>query len=147
MIAERLKKAIASFLEEEKMSSPSLVGLNVSLSGEADDASFPLVVIQDTGSDLYEQDGVIMRGVDTVTMRVELHSVPADSLEAGTDIEDHEEISEALYDALASSACFSSIASFDGVGLFDFRVSGSSMEADPPRRKTIYEIVAIACPT
>ena len=147
MIAERLKKAIAAFIAEEAETVAILSGINVSLSGEADDASFPLIVIQDTGSDLYDQDGVIMRGVDTVTLRVELHSVPADSSEAGTDIDDHDEISEALYDALASSACFSSIASFDGVGLFDFRVSGSSMEADPPRRKTIYEIVAIACPT
>ena len=146
MIAERLKQAIAAFLAEEAETVPILDGVAVSISGKADDATFPLIVIQDTGSDVYEQDGVIMRGVDTVTLNVELHSVPTASADAGTDFDDHDELGEAVYNALGSAACFSFI-SREGVGLFDFRVSAGTMETDPPRRKTVYEIVAIACPT
>ena len=147
MIAERLKQAIASFIAEEAETVPVIDGVAVSISGEADDATFPLIVIQDTGSDVYEQDGVIMRGVDTVTLNVELHSVPTASAEAGTDFDDHDELGEAVYNALGSAAGFSFISAFEGVGLFDFRVSAGTMETDPPRRKTVYEIVAIACPT
>jgi len=144
--ADLLKTAIAGFLAIESTRHPALAGVPVTLSGEITDAAFPMISVEETMCELYVQDGVIMRGVNTVEIFVSVHSVPASDAEGGTSPEDHEAIAEAVYQRLGSQA-FRDFADDGILRLFDFRTAAPRIEADPPRRVSVIEIEAIACQT
>jgi hypothetical protein len=140
MTADLIKTAIRAALE----ANPTLAAIPIVLSGETDTAEFPLIVIEETGSAIYEQGGVIMRGVDTIELTVAAHSVPVDASELGSELAAHQALTDAAYRVLADAA-FIDVASVHPLWIFDFRVSTPRIETDPPRRRSVIEITAIAC--
>ena len=142
MTADLIKTAIRTALEAD----PTLAAIPIVLSGETDTAEFPLIAIEETSCELYEQGGVFMRGVDTIELAVSVHSVPVDASELGSSLATHQALSDAAYNVLASEE-FRAGADVVPLRLFDFRVSTPRIETDPPRRRSVIEITAIACQT
>lgn len=144
MTADLIKTAIKAFLTEEADHHDALSGVAINLSGEITETTFPMISVEDTKCEIYVQDGVIMRGVDTLEIFVSVHSVPADEGQGGTGQEDHEAIADAVYQCLGSDQ-FKEFADDGRLRLFDFRPAAPRIEADPPRRMSVIEIEAIAC--
>jgi len=140
MTADLLKTAIRDALE----ANATLAAIPIVLSGEIETAEFPLISIEETGAALYEQSNVIMRGVDTVELVIAVHSVPVDASELGSALATHQALTDAAYHILADVSFIDS-ASVHPLRIFDFRVSTPRIETDPPRRRSVIEITAIAC--
>jgi hypothetical protein len=140
MTADLIKTAIRDALQ----ATATLATIPIVLSGEIETAEFPLICVEETSCELFEQNGVIMRGVDSIEIEVTIHTVPGDAGENGTSIGDHHALADAAYTVLADEA-FISAATAGKLRLFDFRVATPRIETEPPRRKSVIEILAIAC--
>lgn len=94
----RIPAIIADFIEFRLPDHPSLEGVQICIDGETQTASPPLIVIDETGSTRTEQAGVPIHGVSTVSVSVQLHTVPADD---ATTADDAQAMSDDLYDIIA----------------------------------------------
>lgn len=95
-----LPKSIAEFIESQRENYPSLEGIQICVDGETQTASPPLITIDETGSARTEQDGVPIRGVSTVSLVIQLHTVPADD---GTTASDAKTMMIDLYAIIADN--------------------------------------------
>jgi hypothetical protein len=93
-----LPASIAEWIAFRLVDFPSLSGVQILVDGETETAAPPMIVINETGSARTEQDGVPIRGVSTVSLTVELHTVPADD---GTSADEARTMARELYDIIA----------------------------------------------
>lgn len=89
-----LTESIREHILNRQSDFPALNGVQILADGGTDTADPPMVVIDETGSQTTTQDGVPIRGVSTVTVSVELHTVPSQD---GTHPVSASAMSSALY--------------------------------------------------
>jgi len=94
-----LPASIAEWIAFRLVDFPSLTGVQILVDGETETAAPPMIVINETGSARTEQDGVPIRGVSTVSLTVELHTVP--DVDGGTSADDARKMVRELYDIIA----------------------------------------------
>jgi len=146
MTADNVKESLRTLIQSETPNHAALDDIPIVLNGEITDAVFPLIAIVDQGAGLVEQEGVIMRGVDALTITAEIHSVPEEEAQEGTTLETHRAIVTAAYQILAD---FRSIQFCDGLNdttIFDIRASSPTVEAREGRRVSSIQMTVIACP-
>jgi len=131
---EALKRNLASHI-----SARMTAGVPVHISGTAEEIAPPLVGISDTGSELHEANGVIMRGIYEIQIDVELVTVPDE-----TTNDQHAAMADTLWNIIAGDLP-PHLTGPNGLTLFDFRAGGGTLETDDGRRATRYECLAIAC--
>lgn len=93
-----LPASIADYIAFRLSDHPALEDVLVYIDGETQTAMPPMIVITETGSTRTEQDGVPIRGVSTVSISVELQTVPADD---ATTAEEARDMSRELYSIIA----------------------------------------------
>jgi hypothetical protein len=87
-----------------------------------------------------------MRGVDQLSINVEMHTVPRDNEDFGTTIIDHSQIAEDLYNILDDGHCKDFCDGFNGATIFDIRVASPIIEMRDGRRVSVFQMTVIACP-
>lgn len=146
MIAENVKESLRTLIQSETPNHAALADIPIVLNGEITDADFPLIAIIDQGAGLVEQEGVIMRGVDALTITAEIHSVPEEEDQEGTPLETHRAIVTALYQILADSRAIQFCDGLNDTAVFDIRTSSPTIEAREGRRVSSIQMTVIACP-
>lgn len=146
MTTENVKQSLKDWITAQTVNHSVLSGIPIILNGEITDAVYPLIGIVDQGSATVEQDGVIMHGVEQVTLDVVIHSIPVTEEQEGTDIEDHREIQKQLYRILADRKSIAYLNGMNETTIFDIRCSGPTMEPQAGLRETTFQMLVIACP-
>jgi len=95
---------------------------------------------------MIEQDGVLMRGVDDVSISVEVHTIPETEANGGTTLADHRAIAKAVYQILADDAAKTYCDGLYDTTIFDIRTSNPTMDATDERRVSAMQLTVIACP-
>lgn len=147
MTAERIKQSIRERIEEEsQQSNPALRDIPVILSGESTNIIPPCIAVYETGSEQVETAGVIMRGVMEIGVNVELHTVPTDEDEDGTEAADHEAIAADLYRVMSDLSFLPWMQNRNRLICFDIRANSPILAATDGRRVSTVEMLFIAAP-
>jgi hypothetical protein len=89
-----LTKSIGEWIVENLQDNPSLAPCQICTDGETETAKPPMIVIDETGSEQTNQDGVPIRGVSTFSITVQLLSVPTND---GTSAHQAQKMTRDLY--------------------------------------------------
>lgn len=156
MTTLRLKEVIRDWIQENAPDHPVLEGLPIIINGETkaqtdavenetDAHAYPLIGIIDTGSEVIEQNGVVMHGVYEIGIKVELHSVPVDQEEGGTGFDDFSAMENDLSTILMDQTILQWAENRERLRLFDFRPASPIVEPRDGRRVSVIEISCKAC--
>lgn len=146
MIAENVKLSLQTLIAANVNAHSALSGIPVYLNGDTQTPTFPLIVFVDDNTAQIEQDGVIMRGVDSITMHAEIQSIPVDEDQSGSTMETHRAIAKAVYQVLADQRAVSFCSGLNGTTIFDIRASSPTMQEPDGRRVSTIQLTVIACP-
>ncbi len=95
-----LNESIRDWINHKLPDFETLDGLQIITMGEYDDQDPPFLGIMETGADLFVQNGVPMHGVATYELSCELHTVPADDEQGGTEPAQERAMRRDLYDII-----------------------------------------------
>jgi hypothetical protein len=143
-ITMNLPASIAEWIAFRLVDFPSLTGVQILVDGETETAAPPMIVINETGSARTEQDGVPIRGVSTVSLTVELHTIPADD---GTSADDARTMARELYDIIGDIDGMKQFC--DGLNLtavLDIFADSPIVSADAGRRVATVNLEILASP-
>lgn len=139
-----LPASIRHWIELRRPDFPILQDVACYISGEEATVLPPFVAIIETGSTRTEQDGVPIRGVSTVSVTVELHTVPA---EDGTTSETARDLAAALYAIIGDIEGM--LLATNGYGLttiLDIFIDAPTTDAQDGRRVTTWNLEILAHP-
>ncbi len=122
-----------------------LDGIDLVVGGEDSELVPPFIVCYETGSEVYEQNGVTMYGVTNFEITVELHTVPEDDA-LGTSYLDDQEMRQSLMHVLSDRAAIGYMESLNEWKVFDIRTSSPTTTANEGRRVTQQILNVTACP-
>jgi hypothetical protein len=145
MTTLRLKEVIRDWIEANATDFETMDGIPIVINGEIADEVFPLIGIIDTGSELVEENGVIMHGVFDIGIKVELQSVPVLETEGGTAFDDFSAIERDLATILCDRSILQWAENRERLRLFDFRPASPIVEPRDGRRVSSLEIFCRAC--
>jgi hypothetical protein len=120
-----------------------LDGLEILVNGDDETLDPPFIAIMETGTETFEQAGVTMHGVLTISISVLLQSIPQDD---GWTKEVHQAAASALYNILANRDAMLFCQGRNGVNLLDIRNTNPTTATQDGRRVTTYEMTVVACP-
>lgn len=139
-------QSLADWIDLRKSDFTETADLTVVKMGDDGDLSPPFLGLVESGSAIYEQDGVILHGVSTYEVAAELHTVPADDTEDGTPAADAVELRRAIYDILGNRDAIDWINGRNQWNVFDIRTTAPTTEAQDGRRVTRWNLTVIAAP-
>lgn len=142
-----LNESLRDWVNEQLPSYPDLQSIQIATMGETDELSPPFLGIMETAAEAYKQDNVMMAGVTTYEVTVELNTVPVDADNGGTPPEDEREMRRQLYDILGDRSGIEWINGRNGWLVFDIRLSGPITEASDGRRISRWTLSIVAAPT
>lgn len=125
---------------------PDLDGVQIAITGEEADVTPPFIGIYETGSAVHESGGVTMYGVTDFEIAVELHTVPADEENEGTEIETEQGWRRNIYDIMADRDLITWGNDRNGWRLFDIRTAYPITESGEGKRISRMELTVVACP-
>ena len=146
MTADNVKESLRTWMESQVVNHPALDDIPIVLNGETADAVFPLIAIIDQGAGLVEQEGVVMRGVDSLTIAAEIHTVPEEEAQDGTTLETHRAIVTAAYQVLGDFQAIQFCNGLNDTTVFDIRTSSPTLEPREGRRVSSIQMTVFACP-
>lgn len=142
-IQESLRQWIEKRVGEDY---PDLDGIQIAITGEESDVTPPFIGIYETSSAIYETAGVTMYGVSDFEIAVELHTVPADENNEGTEIATEQGWRRNLYDILGDRDAIAWATDRNGWRVFDIRLASPITESGEGQRITRFELMVTACP-
>lgn len=143
MTTDRLNQGIRAWITDKANPTGKLAQLAILTNGEDGLVDAPFVGIMETGAETVVQGDVVMYGVLEMSLSVMLSTVPVSEEDAGTSLEDHQEMTDELYNILADRSIMDT--THDGISLFDFRAVNPTTEASDGRRVTTFQITSIVC--
>jgi len=137
MTSRRVLAGIKTYLEGAGL---TLTGLSFATVEESEDKAYPLVTINETGTEEIEQNGTVMRGNYNITVDCSLYTDP----EKVTDAE-HNTAQDEFYAALGNTSAVET--ALDGETLltcWDVRGVNQSNEPEEGRRKATVSLTVTA---
>ena len=139
-----LPLSISEWISHRLPDFPSLDGIQICVDGETETASPPLVVIDETGSSMTMQNGVPIRGVSTINISIQLHTVPADD---GTSANDARKMISDLYEIIGDiNGMNQFINGLHFTRVLDIFADSPIMSADAGRRVSTVNLEILASP-
>ncbi len=114
--------------------------------GDAGDISPPCIIVGESGSSQYVEGDTVMYGVATYTVTVELHTIPLDEENGGTEKADAQEMRFDLFDIVGNRDAIEWINNLNFWTIFDIRATPPNTEAEEGRLISRYELEIVACP-
>lgn len=142
-----LNESVRDWINHKAPIFTNLDGVALVTSGETTEQELPFVGIYETGSEIYEQDGVIMRGWSVFEITVELFTVPVDEDEGGTDPGNERLIRNDLYCIIGDTDAIEFMNWRNGWRVFDIRTASPTTTAEEGRRITRFTLNILASPT
>lgn len=139
-----LNESIRDWINHRIADFPDLAEIEIVTMGETDELFPPFLGIMETSSEPFVQGDVVMRGVSTVEMTVELHTLPSDD---GTEPETERDWRRQLYDILGDEAAIGWMSGRNGWLVFDIRLASPTTEASDGRRVSRWIMSLVAAPT
>lgn len=125
---------------------PSLRDINLVTMGETEDLNPPFFAIYETSSSMVEQNGVVLYGVTEFELTCELHTVPVEDNEGGTDAETERQYRRDFYDIVGDRMAINWMSGRNSWTIFDIRLSSPTTEPNEGRRISRFTITVIASP-
>lgn len=141
-----INESIRDWIFSHYESQTSLAVIDLVTMGETSDLAPPFLGIYETGSNPYIQGEVVMYGVTNYDINCELHTVPVEEDQDGTDVDTEREYRRDLYDILGDRAMIDWINNRNGWLVFDIRIAAPTTEASEGRRITRWSLSIIAAP-
>jgi hypothetical protein len=145
MTTDNAIKSVRDWILEKQPQFESLDGLEVLVNGDDETLDPPFIAIMETGVETFEQAGVTMHGVLTITLAIMLQSVPQPDGDGWTK-EEHQTAASDLYNILANRDACSFCQFRNGVNLLDIRNVNPTTATQDGRRVTTLEMTIVACP-
>ena len=139
--------SLSDWLAFKQATTPSIATLPVVKMGDDGDLSPPFLGLMESGSSMHETAGVNMRGVTDYEVTVELHTIPTDEEEEGTEPETERTIRNAIYGVLGDQSAIAWMEDRNGWRVFDIRIAAPTTEAGDGRRISRWNLTIVACPT
>jgi hypothetical protein len=139
-----LPDSIRQWIQHRQPDFNELGGINIYADGESDIASPPMIVIDETGSSQTVQAGVPIRGVNTFSLVVQLHTIPSPD---GTSAMQARIMKDALYAIVGDTAGMRPY--IDGLNetrVLDIFCDSPIVSADDGRRVSTYNLEVLAHP-
>jgi hypothetical protein len=95
---------------------------------------------------MVEQNGVVLYGVTEFELTCELHTVPVDDNEGGTDAETERQYRRDFYDIVGDRMAINWMSGRNSWTIFDIRLSSPTTEPNEGRRISRFTITVIASP-
>ena len=146
MTTDNAIKSLRDWILEKQPVFPALDGLEILVNGDDETLDPPFIAIMETGSETWEQAGVIMHGVLEISISVMLQTVPQDDDEGNSKAE-HQAKASALYDILANRQAIQFCQVRHFVSILDIRNVNPTTATTDGRRVTTFEMSVIACPS
>lgn len=141
-IIMNLPESIRQWIYEKQPEYPALGGANVYIDGESSTAEPPMIVIDETGSTQTNQDGVPIRGVNTITIAVQLHTIPSTD---GTSAPQARAMQDALFNVVADIDGLKAYADTrNGARVLDIFADSPIISADDGRRVATVNLEILA---
>jgi len=145
MTTDNTIKSLRDWILEKQPEFPSLEGLEILVNGDDETLDPPFIAIMETGAETFEQNGVTMHGVLTISISVMLQSVPQPDGDGWTK-EDHQAAATAMHNILANLEAVQFCQTRNGVNLLDIRNVNPTTATQDGRRVTTFEMTIVACP-
>lgn len=139
-----LNESLRDWIQHRLPVFPALEDIDIVTMGEMDELAPPFLGIYETGSEPFEQGNTPMRGISTVEITVELHTVPA---EDGTSTATEQAWRRDLYHILGDQSAIDWMHMRNGWLVFDIRLAAPTTEASEGRRISRWILSIVAGPT
>ena len=141
-----INESIAEWINHKKPQFPTLDSVSVVTMGETGDLSPPFVGIAESGSSVFEQGDLVMYGVSTYEVVIELHTVPASEEYEGTPADDERLMRTDLYDIIGNRDAIEWVSGRNFWTVFDIRAAAPITEAQEGRRVSRWNLSVVAAP-
>lgn len=141
-----INESIKDWIEFNLASFPSLEGVQILTMGDTDEVDPPAITIMESGVAQYMEGELIMRGVGTYSVTVELHTIPAEEEEGGTTKDDAQQMRFDLYEILGNHDAVDWVSGRNYWTIFDIRATPPNTEAEEGRLVSRFELEIVACP-